>query len=159
MTYHCYCLWRTNFNAIREKTDCTDLWIIKPTNQLSPSSEFWGAQKMSSSQSYNSRHSLTGTLHVVTDPPLFVVSGAVCPTIRWWWLRTRPVPLLYAAAAWCAALAIVRPRWPITINGRPRRHWVKKKDSIHNVIQTMQTRISNYFYYHYYYYYYYYYYY
>ena len=40
MTYHWYCLWRFNFKGVWEKTDCTDLWVMKPTNQVSPSSGF-----------------------------------------------------------------------------------------------------------------------
>ena len=40
MTYHCYCLWCLNFKDVREKTDCTDLCVIKLTNQVSPSSGF-----------------------------------------------------------------------------------------------------------------------
>ena len=41
MTYHCYCLWHINLKGVREKTDCTDIWVIKPINQVSPSSGFW----------------------------------------------------------------------------------------------------------------------
>ena len=40
LMYHCYCLWRINFKPVWEKTDCTDLWVIKLTNQVSPSSGF-----------------------------------------------------------------------------------------------------------------------
>ena len=40
MTYHCYCLWHINFKAVWEKTYCMDLWIIKPTNQVSASNGF-----------------------------------------------------------------------------------------------------------------------
>ena len=40
MAYHWYCLGRINFKSVREKTDCTDLWVIKLTNQVSPSSGF-----------------------------------------------------------------------------------------------------------------------
>ena len=43
ITYNCYCLWR--IKAVWGKfdwgiPDCTDLWIIKQTNQVSPSSGF-----------------------------------------------------------------------------------------------------------------------
>ena len=40
MTYHCYYLWSINFKAFLVKTDCMELWVIKPTNQVSASSGF-----------------------------------------------------------------------------------------------------------------------
>ena len=43
MTYNFYCLRCINFKGVREKIDCTDLYVIKPTNQVLPSSGFMGS--------------------------------------------------------------------------------------------------------------------
>ena len=93
-----------HFKGVQGKTDCTDLWVIKPTNQVTPSVGddivmfVWGLTSLLNMRSYRDGGTLTNVLSHRVDmlqtqdmtpyPGLsqFTDTGPTCRcAIHWWW--------------------------------------------------------------------------